>query len=137
MMAQLSTQNIYPLSLIGRLMPAKFGSRTVDPGLETDIGCPIGLWMRRCRSECDCCGQRSDSLAVLGCWWHRDIRLRRLQGIPMTDLWLLHYERAYEEFCADRQVIGDANAITEFMHKMRKLGFDQLEMVDRISEAMS
>ena len=55
----------------------------------------------------------------------------------MTDLWLIHYERAYDEFKADRQVIGDANAITEFMHKMRKLGFDHLEMVDRISEALT
>ena len=46
----------------------------------------------------------------------------------MTDLsGSSHYERAYEEFCADRQVIGDANAITEFMRKMRKLGFDHLE----------
>ena len=55
----------------------------------------------------------------------------------MSDLWMISYERAYEEFCADRKVIGDANAITEFMHKMRKLGFDHLEMVDRILEALT
>ena len=55
----------------------------------------------------------------------------------MTDLWLLHYERAFSEFETDRQVIGDGHAITAFMMKMRRLGFEQPEIAEQIVEAMS